>query len=564
MKSMRKLDLIRGLLVGAMGALALGHPARITAQSPAIAEAPVIYDRDRLSPEFHKSRRDSVLAGLPSHAVALVFSAPSRNRENDVDYEYRQSSDLYYLTGTHEQNSVLLLSPGGIDVGGQTVTELLLAPQRNPATEMWTGRLFGPERAAVELGIEKVLGLERYDDIMTSLLADETHRLYHLPLPTGVDENSPLNRQLALVRAHGRLLEVEGSPMVRTMASRIFRTKTEDMLRQNQMLLERVGRDVFDGSALAEIVDRFAGSTTVDEWLAWKREHLDAKYADGISLRARLDELRAVKADEELALLRRAIDITTAAHREAMKSIVPGMYEYEVEALVEYVFRRNGAEAPGFPSIIGSGENSVILHYESNRRQMQEGDVVVMDIGAEYHGYSADVTRTVPVSGRFTPQQRRIYDIVLAAQEAGIAAARTGLLFGGVHDAAFRVVSDGLQSLGLVDDDRGARRFFMHGTSHYVGLYVHDVGTWGPLLPGTVITVEPGIYISPAPDVDPRWWNIGVRIEDDVLVTAGDPVVLSAGAPRAAAAIEELMRQDGLGNEAAGVVWRPAARGNGR
>ncbi len=285
---------------------------------------------------------------------------------------------------------------------------------------------------------------------------------------------------------------------------------------------------------------------------------MDRRYADGITLRTRLDALRTVKTSEELALLRRAIEITAAAHREAIRSIEPGMYEYEVEALIEYVFHRNGAESPGFPSIVGSGENAVILHYETNRRQMQAGDLVVIDIGAEYHGYTADVTRTVPVSGRFSPEQRAIYDIVLRAQEAGIRAVRAGAPFGAADQAARAVVAQGLQQLGLLGRDGNVRRFFNHGTSHYLGLMVHDVGTGGPLAPGTVITVEPGIYIPPAPDVDRKWWHIGVRIEDDVLVTEGEPVVLSTGAPRAPEEIEALMREHGLGNAPAGRLPRPS------
>ena len=221
------------------------------------------------------------------------------------------------------------------------------------------------------------------------------------------------------------------------------------------------------------------------------------------------------------------------------------MHEYEVEALLEYVFRRSGAEHPGFPSIVGSGENSVILHYESNRRPMEAGDVVV-DIGAELHGYTADITRTFPVSGRFSEEQRRIYELVLKAQEAGIAAVRAGAPFGAAHRAAYPVLARGLAELGLVDDPgdaAGVSRFFMHGTSHYLGLDVHDVGSPGPLRPGAVLTVEPGIYIAPAEDVDPRWWNIGVRIEDDVLVTEEGPVVLSTGAPKTVEAIEALMAE---------------------
>src|SRR5690606_20231457 len=195
-----------------------------------------------------------------------------------------------------------------------------------------------------------------------------------------------------------------------------------------------------------------------------------------------------------------------------------------------------------------SGENSVILHYETNRRITESGDMIVIDVGAEYRGYAADITRTVPVSGSFTEEQRAIYDVVLRAQEAGIEAARAGADYMDPHWAAERVMAEGLARVGLIrsaSDLNGLRRFFMHATSHYLGLDVHDVGDRGPLRPGTVITVEPGLYIPAADDIDPRWWNIGVRIEDDILITEAGPVNLSSGAPRSSAEVEALMQGSG-------------------
>ncbi len=539
----------------AAGMAAFGLPMSAPAQTMAPPAADVIYDTDRLSTAFHKNRRDSVMAVLPVHAVAVFLSAPVRNRENDVNYEYRQSSDLYYLTGTEESNSVLLLVPGAVTVDGTSVTELLLVPPRNPTMEIWTGRLLGPERAAERFGIGTVVTIDRFDEIVGPLLADNSRRLYHLPLPAEFDARSPLGRQIALLEAEGDILQLSGNPMLSFAMNRMLATNTDEALQQNQRLIEqRIGAEPFQESDLEHAYDKFLKVQSAREWQDWKHANIDAVFADGSTLRARLDELRMAKTPEELTLLGRAIDITVAAHREVMKSIEPGMYEYEAEALIEYVFRRNGAESPGFPSIVGSGENSVVLHYETNRRRMTAGDLVVMDVGAEYHGYSADVTRTVPVSGTFSTEQRAIYEIVLAAQQAGITSVRAGLPFRGIHQAAFRVVADGLHQLGLVESDQEVRRFFMHGTSHHIGLYVHDVSSGGDLVPGAVLTVEPGIYISPADDIDPKWWNIGVRIEDDVLVTDGGPIVLSAAAPRTVAEVEALMSEQGLGNDRAGVV----------
>lgn len=266
-------------------------------------------------------------------------------------------------------------------------------------------------------------------------------------------------------------------------------------------------------------------------------------------------EMRLVKSDRELEYLQRAIDLTADAHRAAMAAIRPGMNEREVQALIEYVFRAGGSPRVGFGSIVGSGPNSTILHYVENDRTMEAGDVVVMDIGAEWNHYTADVTRTVPVSGTFSPEQRAIYGIVLDAQAEAIEAVRPGSNVGQVNLAAARAVTEGLIEIGLLEGtveenlrSQGFRRFFMHGTSHWLGLDVHDVGSYQTSFePGMVLTVEPGVYVAEGSEgVDPRWWNIGVRIEDDVLVTEDGRRVLSDAAPREIHAIEALMTGRGL------------------
>jgi Xaa-Pro aminopeptidase len=516
-----------------------------------VVDAPVLYDTDFLTPEFHRSRRQGVLSSLPAHSVAVFFSAPQRTRENDVNFEFRQSSDLIYLTGTHEPGSVLLLSSDGIDVDGEIVHEVLMVPERNPDREVWTGRLFGDERAQQILGIEKAVTIDRFEELLAASLTDA--RFYHLPLPTGIQPGSVLATQIDWVRENASLLEPDVGGFLPRIFSMMLSASDSAGFARGTGMADRFGES-FEGSNVEYIVGAFSMAEDVDEWLEWRGENIDDIYADGIALRGTVNGLRAIKTEAELAVMQRAIDNTTAAHREAMRSIEPGTYEYEIEALVEYIFRRNGSEYTGFPSIIGSGENSVILHYETNRRQMQAEDMVVMDIGAEYHHYSADVTRTVPVDGVYSPEQKIIYELVLQAADAGIAATRSDSSVGAPHRAASQVLLEGMKDLGLVVEDADLRRFFMHGTSHYLGMYVHDVGTGGNLEPGTVITVEPGIYIAAADDIDPKWWNIGVRIEDDILVTDGDPINMSAGAPRTVAEIEALMRETGLGNSSAGVV----------
>lgn len=527
----------------------------VQAQDTQTTESPVRYDTDLLSPEFHKGRRAAVLEQLPDDAVAVVFGAPTRNRDNDVDYEYRQSSDLLYLTGTTEPGTALILAPAGIEVDGETVREVLFVPPRNAQMEVWIGRRFGPERAAASLGVEKAVSNDRFGDVFEAIATRPDVRYFHLAIPSGTESGTTLGQMVKAYETVARPLKIEASGgMAARVVEYMMSVDNDESFGRLKGFMHRIDPDDFGSPLMKEAHGVFMGADTIEQWLVWRRDHVDNVYADGGTLRRILTELRMVKTAEELALMQKAIDITTAAHREAIKSIEPGMYEYEVEALIEYVFRRNGSEYPGFPSIVGSGENSTILHYESNRRRMEAGDMVVMDIGAEYHGYSADVTRTVPVNGTFSEEQRKIYELVLAAQEAGIAATRAGNGFADPHRAAMEVVTKGLIEYGLITDPGDVRRFFNHGTSHYLGLSVHDVGTGGPLVPGTVITVEPGVYIRPAEDVDPKWWNTGVRIEDDILVTEGDPVNMSAAAPRTVAEIELLMSQTGVGNEAIGAA----------
>ncbi len=266
------------------------------------------------------------------------------------------------------------------------------------------------------------------------------------------------------------------------------------------------------------------------------------------TLYAALGEMRSLKSPAELALLQNAIDATAIAHIEAMKSCEPGMFEYELQAVIEYCFSKNGAEFAGFPSIVGSGPNSCILHYDANRRKMQNGDVVVMDIGAEYHGYCADITRTIPVNGTFSPAQRQIYEIVLGAQEEAIKLMKPGTTTEpGVK--ATEVIADGLLKLGLIKDKSEVNRYYTHGLSHGIGLDVHDMGRLGGAMkPGMILTVEPGIYIPEGSPCDKKYWNIGVRIEDDVLITAEGNRVVSAAAPKSVKDIEALMKKQGLGN----------------
>lgn len=273
------------------------------------------------------------------------------------------------------------------------------------------------------------------------------------------------------------------------------------------------------------------------------------KHTEDFTLQGWMATLREIKQPEEIELMRKAIDITCTAQLEVMKALVPGMKEYQAQAVVEYMFKNEGSEYVGYNSIVGGGENSCILHYETNRKKLDGGDLLVIDAGAEYHGYTADITRTLPVDGKFSEQEKIIYNIVLEAQEAGIRACKAGAEFRASHKAAVLVIQKRLMEYGITKNANDYMKYFFHGTSHYLGLDVHDAGNYGKLTPGNIITVEPGIYIPAGSDCDPKWWNIGIRIEDDILITNGEPEVLSGKLPKKTEEIEAIMKEESLFNK---------------
>lgn len=433
-----------------------------------------VYDDDLLTKEFHRNRRNEFRKLMPEGSVAVLFSNPVRNRNNDVDYEYAQHPDFYYLTGLREPNAVLVIFKDEVKVDSIKSNEMIFVQDRNPQKEVWLGKRLGVDGVKAQLGFKHVF--RNYDFLKTSLEYKKFSAVLH-----------PQN----------------------------FHDIRND---------EEPG-DLFS------MVQHF-------ERQSERLENKTVKRLDEI-----MAKLREVKQPEELTLMRKAISITCEAMNELMKAARPGMTEYQSEAIVEFFFKHRGAEFEGYPSILGSGENSCVLHYNTNRKKLLDNDLLLSDVGAEYHGYTADVTRTFPVNGKFTPEQRIIYNIVLEAQTAGISASRKDSSFWAGHKAAVRVISKRLKELGLISDESEYRKYFMHGTSHYLGLDVHDTGLYGPLKPGQVITVEPGIYIPENAECDPKWWNIGIRIEDDILITESGPENLSACSPRTIEEIESLMQQ---------------------
>ncbi len=259
-----------------------------------------------------------------------------------------------------------------------------------------------------------------------------------------------------------------------------------------------------------------------------------------------LQVLRGIKQPEEIALMEKVVNMSVEGHNSVMRSMKPGMHEYDAQAIMEYEFKSRGSEYVGYPSINGSGANTCILHYETNQRTLQDGDLLLSDCAAEYHGYSADVTRTIPINGKFSPEQKIIYELVLAAQDAAFAECKPGKQFSDPHAAAVNVIAKGLKELGIISSENQVRTYFPHGTSHHLGLDVHDMGRRATLEPGMIFTVEPGIYIPPGSPCDKKWWSIGVRIEDDLLITADGYKNLSAGSPRSVEAIEKMARQSSI------------------
>ncbi|MCO6500356.1 MAG: aminopeptidase P N-terminal domain-containing protein [Vicingus serpentipes] len=435
------------------------------------------YDYDLLSPKFHAEKRQALRDSMPSNSLAVFFANPVRNRSNDVDYEYHQDPNFYYLTGLREPHAVVFIFKEEQQfANGLKTDELLFLQKRDAANEIWTGKRLGTEGAIQYLAFKAAMEGQDFSGFEMELESFD----------------------------HIFVMEEKGD---------VKNTKEND--------------DLYD---LMKLFD-----------LKMKKAKNKVKHQ---KLGVIMASLRQIKSEEELVLMRKAIDMTCEAQIELMKALKPGMKEYESEAIIEYVFKKNGAEYPGFPSILGGGENSCVLHYTSNRKPLKEEDLLVSDIGAEYHGYTADVTRTLPTDGHFSKEEKTIYNIVLEAQQAGIDVCKAGNKFWDPHTAATHVIAKKLLALGIIDKEYKVRDYFMHGTSHYLGLDVHDQGLYTPLEVGNVITVEPGIYIPEGSKCDPKWWNIGIRIEDDILITNGEPEVLSAKAPRKIEEIEALMKEE--------------------
>jgi Xaa-Pro aminopeptidase len=414
--------------------------------------------------------------------IAVIPTAPERVRNRDSHYPYRHDSYFYYLSGFGEPEAAVVL------VAGDQPQTLLFCREKNPDKEVWDGFRHGPEAARVAFRFDAAYPIGSLDEKLTELLAGQPVLHYSMGHDADWDDR--------LVAA-----------------------------------LNRVRADVRSGA------------------------HAPAEIRD---VRVELDEMRLIKDAHEIADMRRAADISAAAHRRAMCTAAPGRFEYEIEAELMHEFRRCGAQAPAYSPIVAGGANACILHYVGNSQPLRDGDLLLIDAGCEIDSYAADITRTFPVNGKFSPAQRDVYELVLAAQQAAVAQIAPGKAWDAPHEAAVRILAQGMLDLkllsGSVDGiiESGAyRRFYMHRTGHWLGMDVHDAGeykvdgAWRPLQAGMTLTVEPGCYIRADDDVPRALWDIGVRIEDNALVTAAGCEILTTAAPKTIGEIEALMAQRG-------------------
>ena len=495
-----------------------------------------------LSKEFHKNNRQQLREKLPNNSVAVYFSAPVRNRANDVDFEYHQDPNFYYLTGWEEPHAVLLVynTPQTDEQG--TYNEKLYVRDRDARNEMWNGRQLGVS-GALKMGFDRVvskiefskqaLDFDRFDTVLMFDFENDvrnrdndTSDLYDLQKHFKKQINYPDDFDATRYRLYQQIRTVNKEE-VPSLKRKISYMITSDKTLEDDPVIQDF-LQINEKTVLTDLKTRSA--------FLLKDYNFDIDQLSYI-----MASLREKKSPEEIILLKKAIRISAQGQIEVMKAIHPEMTEREVQGIHQLVFKIYGAAHEGYPSIVGAGDNACVLHYVTNDKTDLKKQLILMDLGAEYKGYTADVTRTIPVSGIFSPEQRALYQIVYDAQTAGINAAINGATFRAVSEATNEVVQKGLLALGLIEKKEEYRRYLPHGISHHIGLDVHDPGLYDKLSPSMVITVEPGIYIPEGSPCDPKWWNIGIRIEDDILITETAPINLSSNAPRSWKDIEAMM-----------------------
>jgi Xaa-Pro aminopeptidase len=487
--------------------------------------APVFDEKERLGELA--ARRARVAEQIGNKSLLVMFIGQARNYTGDVDYKFRSENNFYYLTNLQQQGAFLVLLPGN-----DGAREILFIRRRNPAIETWTGKMYSPEEARAISGISEIWEAREFPRFIAALHARETnyHPAKESVLLSSNANGASINFQQLFGAATSGAGKQSAASLYMILPARVLE---EDELREYPL------------------EQKFA-----KEW---------TKQNDALALkdvRPIFAAMRLRKSPMEIKQIQHAIDISIEAHERGQAMANQAQWEYEVEAEVDYTYKRRNADNWGYPSIVGCGDNATTLHYEESQGRVTPGQLMLMDVGAEYNHYSADVTRTFPVNGKFTREQAEIYQIVLDAQEAGMHAVRPGATIADVNQAATKVIKDGLLRLGLITDANSQqyRYWFMHGTSHWLGMNVHDVGASNAKFePGMIFTVEPGIYIRPdaldylpntpeaqafAKAVRPafeKYKGIGVRIEDDVLVTPEGYRNLSGALPRTIKDVEDFL-----------------------
>lgn len=514
----------------------------ILAAFNSLAQTPTDY----LSKEFHKERRDLLRSKMPKNSVAVVFANPVRNRANDVDFTFHQDPNFYYLTGYREPNGVLVLfSENQTDEDGTMYNEILYVQKRDARAEQWNGKRLGIEGAKAELRfavakngedfLENKINFKKFDKLFIEKFNDDYRNLSDaadmFDLVKSFKLKAGYNPDIFLSRvkqyAYGNIAEtpIESSANVIDIIDRLSNQFEE--IKDDELIKEfkSAKTDDLRKDAKQKIVLALKPKTNID--LAFLSQNLAT--------------MREIKTEVEIKLITKAVRISAIGQIEVMKAMKPHLSETELQGIHEFVYKKYGAEYEGYPSIVGAGNNGCILHYVENNQTQVGNELVLMDLGAEYRGFTADVTRTIPANGKFTPEQKAIYDLVYNAQEAGIASYTIGTSMQAPNQAARKVINEGLFKLGIIKSVDEKHNYFPHGTSHHIGLDVHDPGNYVNFEENMIVTMEPGIYIPEGSPCDKKWWRIGIRIEDDILVTKNGPINLSVEAPRTTEEIEKMM-----------------------
>ncbi|MEM8893043.1 MAG: aminopeptidase P N-terminal domain-containing protein [Bacteroidota bacterium] len=504
------------------------------------------YPSDFLNTDFHKERRAELRELMPANSVAVFFAAAKRNRANDVDFIYHQDPNFYYLTGYKEPGSVFFLFSDAQNGPNGEFNEILFTQRRNARRELYDGPRLGIEGAKDELGFttaydatqfrEFNIDLDVFDKIFFFDFKDDVRDdpnndadLYDLILQFKykadypVDFNADKYKMYDYIKSDDFLTNPQANQILRRVVNSFPEFESNEKIK-----------------AILQAKSPEERELLIDE-LPEPNPRLDAN-----SLQGYMATLREVKTEAEVDLLRKAITISCVGQREVMKAMRPGMSETEVQGIHEFVFKKYGAEYEGYPSIVGAGNNGCTLHYIKNDKLELGKELVLMDLGAEYRGYTADITRTIPANGKFTKEQKAIYDLVYKAQEEAFKNCKPGAMIRENTQICRDVANQGLYELGIIDSPDAEHNYFPHGVSHHIGLDVHDPGNYEEFAPNMVLTVEPGIYIPIGSDCDKKWWGIGIRIEDDILITEDGYELLSWQAPRTTEEIEALMAEDNI------------------